>query len=72
MSQEEYARYDPLITYLMVSVPDFFHSYLDATKSIGEFAARQRVVAEIRQLIQEQPELACMSVPEEYKIAESE
>ncbi len=60
----QYTAYDPLIEYLLVSVPDFFHAYLDAVKSVGEYTARERVAAEIRQLVQDQPELACTPVPE--------
>ena len=44
---------------LMVSNPTMFTAFLAATRSVGEVAARRKIVAEIDRLLEQQPELAC-------------
>lgn len=48
-----------LIERLMVSNPTMFSSYLAATRSVGEVAARRQITAGIERLLEQQPELAC-------------
>jgi hypothetical protein len=70
MSEAEFAAYDPLIEYLLMSNAEFFYAYMDAIRMDGEFAARQRGRAQIRQRISEQPELACVRVPEYFQLSD--
>jgi len=44
---------------LMTANPSMFTAFLAATRSVGEVAARRKIVAEIDRLLEQQPELAC-------------
>jgi|GEM_PF-1933605 len=54
--------YNPAIERLIFSNPTLFSAYLAAIRSEGEEAARRHIAVEIEQLIEQQPDLACVKV----------
>ncbi|MEM8685390.1 MAG: hypothetical protein AAGF72_18355 [Pseudomonadota bacterium] len=54
-------EHNPAIEHLIISSPALFSTYLAAIRSDGEEAARHRITAEIKRLLEHRPELACES-----------